>query len=512
MKIKIFYAIIYVSFAVFIVLPLLYLFGLSFLSADSVSFDTRVFALLGKSILISASAAFFSTLAGVAAAFFIYKVNLPFSGVFKVILLIPLFLPPYVYAVLFEKMILFIGVNPAFMRSGYGLVIIDTFIFMPLSVLVTGSAVSGIKPEIEESALLFTGIKNTFFKIVLKLIKPSLTASFILVFIFSISEFSVPAFLGVKVFINEIFVMFSAFYEHSAAMLHSLFLVVLSVALPVADKKYFSDAPFFSFGIRKMKINAYGGIGLRLIAFLFLSGWLFISFLLPFFLLLRDALHGGIGEFFYTFKTLFPAFLNSFILSASGAVASIIAGFAVAYKTAFYRKKDAFDLMLLIVFAFPSIIFGIAFIKFYGNIFSYFFSGIFMITAAFAGKFTFIAFKIILNSIKQIPYSLREAAKLSGISEMSYIFKILMPQIIMPLTFAFMTVFILNFSESGAVMMIYPPGTDVLSVKVFTLSTNASQSTRSLLILLQILFTAMPVLFFYFLFLKIKSKIYIVNK
>jgi len=450
-------------FIIFIVIPIIYTFGISLSPQNLKELDSAIFLLLGKSIIIALLIALLSTILGTIISFLINKTKVIFKSFFKVALLIPLFISPYISAVAWKDFFYFFLGDSNLISSFYGVIFILTIIFTPLSMLIIGSALSNINSQIEESGLLVSNLLKVISKIILPLIKPALITSFVLVFIFAISEFSVPAFLGVKVFTTEIFTQFSAFYNHSLAILQSFFLVIICILLLFAEKKHLADAPFLSIGTKGTSNKIYDIKKINVFAFVFLLLWFLISVILPFIILFIQSFKNG-------------------------------------------TSKNTFDWLLLFIFAIPSIVLGISFIKFYNQIFlNFIYSSTALIVIAYVGKFAFISSKIIGNSLKQIPKSTEETAKVIGINSFSRIFKILLPQISSALFATFIIGFILSFGELGTSIMLYPPGTEIMPIKVFTISANATQSLTSSMTLIVFSVTILLISFFYFLFLKMKK-------
>ncbi len=505
MKSKLLYKITSTLFFVFIVLPIIYTFVISLSPQNLKELNLPTFLLLGNSIFIAFLIAVFSTIFGSILSFFIYKTKVPFSKFFKIALLIPLFISPYISAVAWKDFFYFFFGNSNLLSSNFGLIFILTIIFTPLSILIIGSSFANINSQIEESALLISKLPKVIFKIILPLIKPALISSFVLVFIFAISEFSVPAFLSVKVFTTEIFTQFSAFYNHSLAILQSLLLVVICILLLFAEKKHIANAPFLSIGTKGLKNKIYNLRKLNIFAFVFLSLWFLISIILPFIILFIQSFKNGTNDFIQAFELLKPSFFNSFSLTFIGTLIIVAVGFISAYSSVNKKHKTVFNWLLLFTFAIPSIVLGISFIKFYNHSFlNFIYSSSSILIIAYVGKFAFISSKIIENSLKQIPKSIDETAKIIGISSKSRIFKILLPQISTSLFAAFIIGFILSFGELGTSIMLYPPGTEILPIKVFTISANATQSLTSSMTLIVFSITILLISSFYFVFLKMK--------
>ena len=154
---------------------------------------------------------------------------------------------------------------------------------------------------------------------------------------------------------------------------------------------------------------------------------------------------------------------------------------------------------MLVVFAIPSTIFGISLIKFYNQpILDFIYSGYAIILIGYVGKFSFISAKLISNAIKQIPNSLDEAAQIEGIKSFARLQKILIPLIMPTLFVAFIISFIFSLGELGTTIMLYPPGTEIMPIKVFTIMANAPQSLTSSMTLIVFSITLLIITGFYF--------------
>ncbi len=497
---KLSFNIIFWSFFVFVGLPLIYTFGMTIgeWKRDLGLLDGKLFGLLMRSGLISLIISVLSTVIGVVVAFFLYKTDIQFKSFLKIILLIPLFVSPYILAVAWRDLFLILGLNSSWI-SYVGMIGVLTMIFVPLSVLIIGSGLSNIDASLEESGLMLTSYKEVFWKIILPLIKPALISSLVLVFIFSISEFSVPAYFGVKVFTTEIFTQFSAFYNHSLAIFQSLLLVVICIVLLFGERQYLAEAPFFSIGTKGVKQKVYQSstkLGLWIV-----MAWLVISVGLPIVVLFAQAAQGGTVVFLKSFNLLRHSFLNSITLAFVGALLLTMVGVvaALGYLGQGRRRNQAyFDGILLILFAIPSTVLGISLIKFYNHpTLNFIYSSDAIILIGYTGKFAFIAAKIIENSVRQIPKSLIESAEIMGVNYWLRLRKIVLP-ILMPSIFtAFLVGFILCLGELGTTIMLYPPGTEIMPIKVFTLMANASDSLTSAMVLVVLAVSLIAVLVIY---------------
>ena len=501
------YTAVYVSFVFFIVVPVVYTLGMALFADGSLTqnlalLDHGTFLLLAKSCIIAFSIALLSTFFGAVFGFFLYKTYVPFRNFFKIALLVPLFISPYILAVAWKDFFYLIFNNTEFISSYIGVILVLVSIFTPLSMLIIGSALSNINTQLEETGFVITNFRRVVLKITLPLIKPALISSFVLVFIFSISEFSVPAFFGVKVFTTEIFTQFSAFYNHSLAILQSVILISICILLLFAERKHITGAPFLSLSVKGSGSKFYNLKNKNRLSLVFLSGWFFISVVLPFVVLLIQSFKDGTSKFIQAVELLIPTFGNSVGLAFLGALIIVFVGFVAAYPawgSNNTRKTKSFDWLLLIVFAIPSTIFGISLIKFYNHpILDFIYSGYAIILIGYVGKFSFISAKLIGNAIRQIPNSLDEVAQIEGITFYRRLLKILIPLIMPTLFVAFIISFIFCLGELGTTIMLYPPGTEIMPIKVFTIMANAPQPLTSSMTLIVFSITLLIISGLYF--------------
>ena len=503
------YYIVFTLFFVLIVLPVIDTFAGMFFSGDFSAnlkqINAGTFILLSKSILIALSVATISTILGIFLSFLLYKTQIPYSNYLKITLLIPLFISPYIMAVAWRDFFYLFFHRTDLISSVAGSIFVMVNIFTPLSMLIIGSALSNINAQLEESAQLIASLPKVVLKIILPLIKPAIISSFVLIFIFSISEFSVPAYFGVQVFTTEIFTQFSAFYNHSLAVLQSLFLVLICIFLLFTEAKYLAGAPFLSVGAKGTKNKTFQ-LKRKNTAFGFIIFYLVITVVFPLTVLFIQSFKNGTDKFIEAFGLLLPTFVNSFELAFWAAFFTMITGFSAAYFSVHNAKNKLnvlFNWFLLIVFAIPSIIFGISLIKFYNQAeLAFIYTSAALIIIAYVGKFSFISAKIIENSLVQIPKSLDEAAQIEGISPSRRLFKIIIPLIMPALFAAFMISFIFNLGELVISIMLYPPGMEIMPVKVYTLMANAPQALTSSMTLIVFLISLFIISVFYLIFKK----------
>lgn len=471
---------------------------LSFVEGFDYLFNSDSILLIGKSVVISSIAAILTLLIGSANAFILYKIRFRFAGLYKLLLLIPLLVPPYVFAVAWKDFFFFFFGNSSFIDSTIAMIIIHAIIFSPLVMLVVGSALSQINKGIEESALMYVSFPRMIFKIIFPLIRPALGLSFILVFIFSLSDFSVPAFFGVRTFTTEIFIQFSAFYNFQLATGQSVLLMLISLSILLWEGKYLQDATFFSIETRG-SVSKLHEMPKRLFWLKYFPGLMvFIGILLPLMMLLIQSFSGKEKYFFRAWELISPTIMPSIFLAFFGAILITLIGLWAAYM----KERFSFSLpnkILLTTFIVPSTVLGMAEIGFFNWPFTNFiYSSFIIILISYIGRFAFIASRIVGNGLRQIPNSLEEAAMVIGVSPFRRFYKVTLPLLFPSLFASFILAFVLSLGELGTIIMVYPPGTELMTIKLFTISANAPQALTSSITLINFLVSLGFIAVFYF--------------
>ncbi|MEZ4776896.1 MAG: iron ABC transporter permease [Bacteroidia bacterium] len=484
-----------IVFSAAVVLPLLFLIFSSLFTDGKFTtenftgiFQASVLKSILNSVIIAASVSVLSVTIGCGFAFLIAKTNLPFKNILMLLLLLPLLLPPYISTVAWTDVWLYIGIPENFINSLPAVIFILITIYIPLAAFIISGSLQNITASIEEAGEMLMDYKTVFLKIILPLIRPALFSSFILIFILSVSEFAVPSYLSINVFTTEIFTQFTAFYNYSSAIAHSLVLTAICLLFVIPEKYYLAKGTFISFG---KKSFSHKIISLRHSEkwLLFCVVYILCFVLLPILMLVWQTVSGNKISFMGIIHLLLPALKDSLLLSTAGALLITLFGFAFATISVKHKIKTS-DYLLLIVFAVPAIATGIALTKFYNTpSLNFIYGSSLIVLIAFTARFLFISQNIIANSLMQIPSSFEEAALMLGASPLYTFRKIIFPLLAEALFTSFFFMLIFCIGELTTVIMVYPPGISLLPVRIFTLMANAPQSTVSGMCLMALLFS-----------------------
>lgn len=457
--------------------------------------DTLI--LIGQSFLLSGIVALLATTLGSVCGFLLYKFKFTYNEIYKLALLLPILIPNYVFAVAWKdgyQLLFGTGTN---INSFIAVIVVHILIFYPMAMLITGSAISRVNKGIEESGLIMISFRRMLFKILLPIIRPSFTISFLLILIFSLSDFTVPAFFGTRTFTTEIFTQFSAFYNYQVAIGQSVLLLLICLILMISESRYLSDAPFFSIDTKGSNSRLYTANNFKFLLHGFLVFLLLIAFVLPIFMLLYQSFSGRELLFHKAWELISPTIIQTSVLALIGAFIISIIGL----WTSWLKERHNFSLpnsFLLMVFIIPSTVLGIALIGFFNKpAINFIYASSLMIIIGYIGRFSFISARIIGNGIKQIPLSLEESATVAGIRPGRKYLKITLPLLIPALFASFVLTFILCFGELGTTIMVYPPGTELMPIKLFTISANAPLALTSCMSLINFAIAMSFIIAFY---------------
>ena len=174
---------------------------------------------LRNSVVIAGGVTFFSTIIGVFFAWLVARTDLPFKGTMRLLFLVPFMLPSFIGALAWKMLL-----SP---RSGYinkflaawvglerplfniyslgGIIAVETMYLFPFVFIQVAGALERMDPTLEESARISgAGLFTITRRITLPLMLPSIVAGALLVALYSLAHFGVPAILGNEVGIYNI--------------------------------------------------------------------------------------------------------------------------------------------------------------------------------------------------------------------------------------------------------------------------------------------------------------------
>jgi iron(III) transport system permease protein len=473
-----FYALVTVTlFGLISILPICYVFSAIFspVAGDSVGtpalFESRHLRLAFNSISLAAGAALSSVLIGSIYALLIARTDLIGSKIFSFLAILPILIPPYIHGIVWAGLDPFISrVFSAEIHSVGGGIFVLTLAYFPFVVLTTLAGLKSIDTNQEEAALLFTGALATFKRVTLPLSMPHIFTGTVFVFIFSVIDVGVPDILRVKVYPLEIFIQFSAFYDERAAALLSIPLICLTLFMVLMQRWHMRGRQLVQVGAgRKPGLQFRLGM-LQPAGLAYCTLLLTLSVGLPLVVLMVKA--GGIETYIRVLSTSIGEIGYSLAVAFIGALLAIGLGAALAYLMERWKGWKALAIMLIAVipFAVPATSLGIGMIGVWNRpVLDVVYGSSFILAIAYAARFCPYASLVAAAGISHLSFRMEEAAALTGCRWPSIIGKIVFPLAKRDLAAGFFIVFVLAFGELGTSLLVMPPGSETIPIKIYNL-------------------------------------------
>lgn len=475
-------------------------------------FDGRIISLFTKSVVMALGATILSLMVGLPLAYSLVRTEFFARKLASVFYLIPLFIPPHIHALAWIYFFGEKGAAQLLLSKLFGLstttinlytpagTAFTLFLaYCPILVVVVMTGLGQIDRRLEEAASFHASPLTVWRKITLPLLAPYLIAGSIFVFILSFFNYGVPSMLRVMSFPVEILTRFSAFYDAGGAVALATPMVLLATLLLLLYKQLFVNKSVISIGGDSTHHRRDERLQNRL-APIYVWIYVLITVVLPLAVLFKEA--GSIRIFLAAWRTSATEIITSFGLAiAAATLATIFAyllGRALEGNTC---RKKLLDFLTLLPLAFPAPLFGIGFIHLWNRPATevvYACSAILVL--AYMARFLPFGTRIVSANLAQISPTTREAAYLYQSSACKRLWRIELPLVKRGLVMSWIVIFIFSMGELGATLLLVPPGSGTLSLKIYTLMHYGAGSlvaALSLILVLTSLLTSFLLLRFY---------------
>ena len=472
--------------------------------------SSETWTLLRNSLGFAVGASLFSFVVGAGLAWMNERTNTPFKTLFYGLSVIPLIIPSVLFTVswillaspkigiinLVLKDLLGLEHHVFDIYSLWGMIWVDGLHYSPMAFLLMSAAFRAMDPALEESAMMSgANVLQVAWRVTLKLTWPAIFATILILFVRSIESFEVPALLGLPVGI-EVFT--SSTYEAvhrypSQVGLASAYAVTLLLITSVGvylqsrlssrGSKY---ATMTGKGFRPRQIDL--GRWRYLTAGIFITYFLLIV-VLPFAVLVWSsfqkfysvpswkALHNLTLDpyrFIVTYPSLVRSVWNSLFLAFGTAtiimlVTSVICWIVVKTKL---PGRWLLDNVASLPLVFPGLVLGLSIMIFYLNVDIGVYGTIWILFIAYVTRFMPYGLRYNTTSMLQIHKELEESAAMSGASWGTTFWRVILPLLKPGLVAGWIYIMLLSIRELSSSILLYSPGTEVVSVVIWELWEN----------------------------------------
>ena len=472
--------------------------------------STETARLFLNSLRYAAGSALFAFAVGTLLAWMNERTNTPFKTVFFGLALIPLIIPGILFTVAWiflasPKIGLInlalqglLGTDYVFVNvySIWGMIWVDGLHYSPMAFLLMTAAFRSMDPALEESAMMSgAGILQTAWHVTLKLAWPAIFATLLILFVRSIESFEVPALLGLPV---GIYVFTSSIYQ---AIHQYPSQIGLACAYGVTLLLITTLGIYFQSRLtgRGSKYSTITGKGFRprpvdLGRWRYLTAAIFIVYLLlivalPFLVLVWSSLQKFYSppsiaalqnltldpyRFVFNYAPLANSVWNTLVLSTGSATVIMLVTSVICWITVKTKMPGRWllDNLASLPLMFPGIVLGLAILIFYLNVNIGVYGTLWILFLAYLTRFLPYGMRYNTTSMLQIHKELEESAHMSGASWGTTFRRILLPLLKPGLIAGWIYIVIVSTRELSTSILLYSPGTEVVSIVIWELWEN----------------------------------------
>jgi iron(III) transport system permease protein len=444
-------------------------------AADTVGLIGRT---LGLAVVVTSA----SIVIGLPIAFWTVRTDLPGRRVLAVATALPLVIPTYVGAFALVSALApgglvetWLGWRPPSPFGFAGAAVALTLFSFPYVLLTLQGALRGIDPSLEEaSRTLGRGPLETFLRVTLPQLRPSIAAGGLLVALYVLSDFGAVSILRTRTFTYAIYLQYRTAFDRAPAALLGLVLVVMTLLLLVAEARLGRDrggsfarsgparsAPVVALGRWRWPaaIACWGVVATALVLPLSVIVWWLVRGLAA-----GQALDPAIG-----------AAARTLGVAALGAGAAVLAAWPVALWSARdpSRIARAAERVSFTGYALPGIVVAFALVYVGIRAVPALYQTLTMLVAAYVVLFLPQAIGAIRASVLQVEVDVDAAARTLGAAPLEVVRRVLLPLSRRGALAGGALVFLTIVKELPATLLLAPTGFDTLATRVWSATEEA---------------------------------------
>lgn len=471
--------------ATLILIPLAYVTVLA-LSADPAVWArlwaTRIPELLSNTVSLAGAVAVLTLLLGVSTAWLIVRFDFPGRRLWEVALVLPLAMPTYVLAYVYNYLLGFGGpvehlwqdvagpqariFSPQSFAGATLVMALDTF---PFVYLLTRSALLNLNVSFEEVARTCGASRlRTMWRVTLPLLRPSIVAGVALVILYVVSDFGAVSLLRYQTLTYAVFQQMTGRSDNQAASILSILLVALALLFLLAERWFRHKSRFYQTTGRyrapeRIRCGRLQGAAVTA----YLATVVGASFGIPAYLLVQWSLS---PEAQAILDSRFFGFVwNSALLSASAATAGVVIGLPLAYLAS--RRPTILNLGCLQAayagYVLPGPVAALAVLVLCLNVFPVLYGTALVLIVAYVIHFLPAGLQSLEPSLQQITPNLEEVARTLGLGVRETWRRVTLPLVRNGFIVAWVLMFLQTMKELPATLLLRPVGFDTLAIRVW---------------------------------------------
>ncbi len=464
--------------------------------------------LILRTLLLALATTLAAVSLGLPLAWFTVRTDVPGRRLWRWLGALPLAIPPYIGALAFLNLLgPGGGVNvlyreatgaPGLIVNLYsfgGTVFVLSLFTYPLVFLFTASALERSHSAFEEVARsLGHRSGEVFWRITFPLLRPSLLAGGLLVFLYVLADFGAVSVLRQQTFTTEIFHLLNTRFDQAAVAALSIILTVITVSVLLAQRWLLGRRSYVQIEgrARPARPNRLGPW--RPIAALYPATLMAVSLGLPLLLLLLqiESWPGAAATVLDQAGFLWASVWTAAVAATVGVGIGLFAGYLALRRAR--QGGAALFWGLQLCYAIPGTVLGLSLILLYNSWLPWVYGTAVMVVIGYTIRFIPQAVQGITGALRQTHHQLEEAARGLGLGALETVRRVVIPLIRPGLLATWVLVFISSMKELAATLLLRPAGFDTLPVRIWIHTIEADYSKASTLALVLVAVSALPLL------------------
>ncbi|RJQ50072.1 MAG: iron ABC transporter permease [Desulfobacteraceae bacterium] len=426
----------------------------------------------------------------------------------KIIALVPLIAPPYLFAL---SLIILFGRNGLVTRMldlhwelyGFtGVVISQTLAFIPLAFIMIESTLMSLNPNLEESAYDLGASEATILRtITIPLLAPGLLKAALLIFVMTIAEFGNAAILGGRTpfLAPDTYTMITGESDFNMGSVLSVVMIAPCIVIFFVHNYLLEGKKFTTIGGKPVASEPRRMTPLIKIPFLIVTvvsaGAIFVCFAVVFvasFYKILGVTHNAVLSNYLDFtsnQAIYNSIRVSFVAAVIGAAMGVLLAYVIVRGKFFGRSL--IEMVSLSGFALPGTVLGIGYLLAFSAPPLKLTGGIMILALNCVFRFLAVGVEAGISKLHQIHIEIEEASSDLGASLFTTFYKIVLPIMFPAFIAGFIYTFMTAIVSLSAVVFLVSPGFELAAVKIFDAAVYgevgmASATTMKLVLIVMI--------------------------
>jgi iron(III) transport system permease protein len=463
-----------------------------------------------NSVAFAIGAAALSLCLGTALAWMNERTNTPFKKLFFGLSIIPLVIPSILFAVSWIMLASpkigiinvalqgLLGTDTVFVNvyTLTGMIWVDGLHYSPMAFLLMTAAFRSMDPSLEESALMSgASVLQIARRITLQLAWPAAAGALLILLVRAIESFEVPALLGlpvgIQVYTSSIY---QAIHQYPsqvglACAYAVTLLLITSVGVYLQSRLSAQGSRFATVTGKGFRPRTIDLGGWRYVTAAFFIVYFVVIVLLPFLVLVWSSLQRFYSApswaalhriTFASYRTIldYPGFgtivRNSLFLALTTATAVMLLSAVVSWIVVRSKLPGRWllDNLASLPLVFPGLVLGLAIMICYLTVDIGVYGTIWIMLIAYVTRFMPYGMRYNSTAMLQIHKELEESAAMSGAAWGLTFRRVILPLLKPGLLAGWIYVLIVSMRELSSSILLYSPGTEVVSVMIWELWQN----------------------------------------